>query len=239
MLVLIILCTSSSFAQEKKLFLAGAPLDGYQAQIIAPLLREAFKRNNIRIKIESTPSARSLEMTNSGMADGELHRVYDFHAVSEGKYPNLIRIESRMMSVYLAVFSKNKTPVSSWKALKGHTVAYQRGRQNVQHELTAYIREEYIKPKNSDLIAFRMLANKRVDYVVSESFEGARLISQHPELEGLHEVGRLAETKIYSYMHIKHKELAKAIATTLENMKQDGTNEVIVSDVRNRLLSGN
>jgi len=229
---------STSFSQDKVVFVGGAPLDTYQPQTIVPLLEEAFRRNGILFEVRSYPSARSLVMSNSGAADGELHRVYDFHKVSKGKYPNLVRIESQLMAVYLAVFSKANGPVEDWSDLKGFDVAFQRGRQDVQNYLEENVDHAGILPKNSDMTSFKMLAEARVDYVVAESFQGQLMIKQSSEFEEIQEVGRLVETRIYAYMHKKHRKLAGKIATTLEAMKHDGTYNRIVNEVKERMLAG-
>lgn len=225
-------------AQESVLFVGGAPLDTTQPRFIVPLLEEAFARNNIEFHVKSLPSPRSLEMSNSGQADGELHRVYEFHEVSDGRFGNLVRVESQLMSVYLAVFSKRKNKaITSWEDLKGHIVGYQRGRQNVK----TYLKEEngdiIASPQNTELGLFKMLVEGRVDYAVSESFEGLRLLRTHPEFNMIAEVGRLKETKIYSYMHVKHAELAKKIGHTLDEMKIDGTFDRIASKIQRELLA--
>jgi len=237
-IVLFLFSASASFAQDEVLFVGGAPLDTYQPRVIVPLLKEAFKRNGIHFTAKNYPSTRALELSNSGEADGELHRVYDFHVVSKGRYPNLVRIDCQLMSVYRAVFSRDARRINDSEELKGYRVAYQRGRKAVLHDLGPILGEESLLPKNSDLTAFKMLAEGRVDYVVSESFEGQRMIASNPEFKRIKEVGRLKEARIYAYMHKKHTQLAKAIAATLEEMKRDGTYQKIVDNVRASILAG-
>ncbi len=76
-----------------------------------------------------------------------------------------------------------------------------------------------------------MLALNRVDMVVSESREGKRLIKNNRELSRIIEVVKIKETKIYSYIYKKHKDIAPKIAKTLEEMKKDGTFLRIVNKV--------
>lgn len=228
-----------ALAQDEVLFVGGAPLDTYQPRVVVSLLKEAFKRNGIVFNAKHYPSTRSLELSNSGEADGELHRVHDFHTVSKGAYPNLVRIDSQLMSVYRAVFSRNKRKIKSPEELKGFKVAYQRGRKAVEHDLGPLLGDEYLLPKNSDLTAFGMLAEGRVDYVVSESFEGQRMISANTNFKSIKEVGRLKEARIYAYMNKKHSDLARTIAATIQEMKRDGTYHQIVDDVRASIIAGN
>lgn len=238
LLFVLVPCSGVAVAQDEVLFVGGAPLDSYQPQVIVPLLREAFARNGIRFEAEAYPSARSLVMSNSGEADGELHRVHNFAEVSKGRYPNLMRIEFQLMSVYLSVYSKKSGTISRWKDLKGYDIAFQRGRQNVRAYLENAVGKNDIHPKNTDLTAFYMLAEDRVDYVVAEDFEGQRILQLYPELQGIKAVGRLEETRIYSYINKKHSQLAETIAMTLTDMENDGTYQRIVEDVRASLLAG-
>jgi len=220
------------------LFVGGSPLDTYQPRTIVPLLEEAFRRNGIDFEARHYPSSRALVLSNSGEADGELNRVSNFHEVSKGEYPNLVRIESHLMTVHLAVFSRRNTRIDKPSDLKGFNIAYKRGRKNVEKILDGFVFEKDMQPKNSDMTAFSMLAEGRVDYVMSPSFEGQMLIQQNDKFDAIKEVGRIEEVKIYSYMHKKHSGLAETIAASLEEMKQDGTFQRIVEEVRALILAG-
>lgn len=232
----LLVCGGRAFAVDEVFFVGGAPLDTYQPRVITALLTEAFWRNGIKFRAEHYPSARSLLMSDSGRADGELHRVYEFHEVSQGKYPNLVRIESQLMSIYLAVFSNRKDiTIRQWSDMEGAYIGYMRGRQNVKQHLSA-LKDASIYPQNTEYGLFKMASDGRVDYAVSESFEGWRMLQQHPELQSVTEVGKLEETKIYAYMNKKHAKLAKRIAATLEDMKRDGSFQRIVDKTVAELL---
>lgn len=223
---------SSGMAGERVTFSAGAPLEDYQALMIVPLLREAFRRQGIEFQAVHAPSERSLVMSNSGEVDGELHRVYDFHRLTEGKYSNLIRIESALLSVYLAAFARrDDINIDSWQGLSGYSVAYQRGRKNLERKLAQVMPEGDVLSLNSDDQAFSLVAKGRVDVVLSESREGQKRLKRSPELKRLREVKRLQETRIYAYMHHKHRPIVPIIAQTLDAMKQDGSFDAIVNRV--------
>jgi len=209
-------------------FSGGAPLDSYQPRIIVPILTEAFQRNGIKFDAQYHPSLRSLKMSNSGIMDGQLHRVYNFHQVSAGKYPNLIRIESKLLSVSVAVFARKSLKINTWDDLKGYTVIYYRGRKNVESQLKKVLPVEKIGKATTDHQAFRVLAVGGADVVISESTQGKQIIAANPQLAGIIEVVKLEETEIYAYIHKKHKSIASKIAETIEQMKQDGTFEQII-----------
>ena len=48
-----------------------------------------WELNNISGQVE-------FNLSNNGRTDGEVHRVSNFHSVSNNQYPNLIRIESKL-----------------------------------------------------------------------------------------------------------------------------------------------
>ncbi len=233
----LLLISTISHAQKEVLFVGGAPLDTYQPRMISALLTEAFKRNGVQFKAKHYPSPRALMMSNSGAADGELHRVYDFHEVSKGQYPNLVRIESQLMSIYMAVFSNGaETMKVDREQLKTSTIGYLRGRKNVQNYLNE-LKPQYIAPQNTELGLFKMLNIGRLDYIISESFEGSRIIASNPDFSTIKETGRILDTKIYAYMHIKHAKLAMTIAETLNQMKRDGTFQEITDRIHAEILA--
>lgn len=224
-----------AYAQDSVLFVGGAPLNTYQPRVIIALLTEAFNRNGIKFKAAHYPSSRSLLMVDSGEADGELHRVYDFHAVSEGKYPNLVRIDSQLMTVRLAVYAAGEgSPISDWEQLQGNSIGYLRGRQNVKEHLELISGD--VRQQNTELGLFKMVAAGRITYAISEVFEGQRIIASHPELHMIQEVGHLEETLIYAYMNKKHEKLAQTVATTLDEMKRDGSFTIITNKIRQEIL---
>ena len=175
--ILFSLIPLSSQAVEEITFTGGQPLHHYQPSIIVPILTEAFKRNGIRFKTVPHPSRRSLVYSSTGAFDGELHRVYDFHKVTSGKYPDLIRIESEMLTVWRAVFSTQEIKFETWDDLKGYRVAYSRGRKNVEKLLPQFLAKEQIVAANNDVHAFKMLSEGLVDVVVSESRLGETLLA--------------------------------------------------------------
>ena len=212
-------------------FSAGAPLNGFQAQVIIPILKEAFKRNGVQFKAEHNPSLRSLQRSNSGVVDGELHRVYDFHKVSTGKYPNLLRIDSKILSVWLVAYATKNISINSWQDLKDYHVVYYLGRKNVEKMLGNIMPPSQVMAVNNDLQAFKILAANRTDIVISESINGRAIINSSSEFKDVKAIAKLNETTIYAYIHKKHEKLGVKIANTIEEMKKDQSFSKIVNNV--------
>jgi len=213
----------TSYAAPSVTFSGGAPLNTYQPKVIIPILKEAFRRNGVIFNAEHNPSLRSLQLSNSGIVDGELHRVFNFHKVSNGEYPNLVRIESQLLSIWVTAFATKEFEISNWADLSPHQVAYYRGRKNVENFLKGIMPSKNIQTVNHDKQAFRLLANNRIEIVISELKEGINIIKSSDKFKNIREIARLDETKIYAYIHKKHKDLASQVAQALEEMKKDGT----------------
>ncbi len=235
-LLLCICCILQSLnAQSVKevTFSGGAPLDTYIPSITVPVLTEAFKRNGIEFKALHLPSLRSLESTNAGILDGELHRVSNFHEVSRGKYPNLIKIDSDLVHVWVVAFSTKSIKINSWKDLKDYYVSYYRGRKNITAALQNVVPQKQIFRVNNDKKAFELLSAGRIDIVVTERNQGHKILSTYPNFSNISEVGQLQQSIIFAYINKKYKDLALKIATSIEEMKRDGTFKRLLEKMSN------
>jgi len=235
-LLLCICCILQSLnAQSIKevTFSGGAPLDTYIPSITVPVLTEAFKRNGIEFKALHLPSLRSLESTNAGILDGELHRVSNFHEVSKGKYPNLIKIDSDLVHVWVVAFSTKNIKINSWKDLKDYYVSYYRGRKNITAALQNVVPQKQIFRVNNDKKAFELLSAGRIDIVVTERNQGNKILSKYPKFSSINEVGQLQQSIIFAYINKKYKDLALKIATSIDEMKKDGTFKRLVEKMSN------
>jgi len=223
----------SSQAVEEITFTGGRPLNEYQPSIIVPILTEAFKRNGFRFKAVHHPGLRSLLYSSTGSLDGELHRVYDFHEVSGGKYPDLIRIESEMLIVWRGVFATKEIKFETWDDLKGYRIAYTRGRKSMEKILLQFLLTKQIIVCDNDIQAFKMLSKGLVDLVLTGSRGGDNLLEKHSQFSNITKLKEISPVRIYSYIHKKHQQLAAKIAETIEQMKKDGSYEKIVGVVNN------
>jgi len=227
--MLSICASSTSFAVDSITFASGAPLDDYQAKVIIPILTEAFKKHNIEFSAKQMPSLRSLQVSNSGELDGELHRVSNFHEITNNQYNNLLRIDSKLLSVHLIVFAKENFLINSTEDIQNYSLAYYRGRKDVDQLLSQQTTQKSIYRVNTDIQAFQMLAADRVDLVITESHLGNSIINSNTEFNNIKELKHLAKTDIHSYIHKKHQKLLPIINKTLELMEANGRFEEIIN----------
>ena len=233
-----LLIVGETMAEDAVVFSVGLPATSYQVVITSALLSEAFRKNDVKFSLKSYPNIRSMKMANSGRSDGELTRVYDFHKVTGGKYPNLVRIDSQLMTVDISVFAKDASlVVKDWSDLNGLKIVYRRGRKKLESQLENITNPVLIFPAKTDKTAFLMTAGDRADVVISEVILGEILKRQYPELTNLQMVGTLYKVGIYAYMHKKHTALSKQVGETLEAMKKDGSFGEITERAINKLYS--
>ena len=69
--------------------------------------------------------------------------------------------------------------------------------------------------------------------MVSESRLGDDLLEGRRDFSNIIKIQKVHPTRIYSYIHSKHQQLAVILATTIEQMKKDGSYEKIVEGVNN------
>lgn len=227
--LLFLLTNTTALAIDSITFGSGAPLEEYQARVIVPILTEAFALHGIEFNALHLPSLRSLEVSNSGKLDGEVQRSSNFKKITQNLYPNLIRIDCKLLSVYLTVFAKNTITITNWHDLQNYSIAYYRGRKDVGKFLANVLKVDNIYRVNTDIQAFHMLAAGRVDIVISESRVGNEIINSNTKLNNIFEIKRLHQSDIYSYIHKKHEKILPKLINTLNEMKKQGRFEEIIS----------
>ena len=155
-----------------------------------------------------------------------------------GKYPNLVRIDSQLMTVDISVFGKDPSLViKDWSDLTGLKIVHRRGRKKLESQLENFTSQVQIYPTKSDVMAFRMTVGDRADVVISEAILGELQLRQHPEFTELQMVGTLYKVGIYAYMHKKHAALSRQVGETLEAMRKDGSFDQITEEATNKLYS--
>lgn len=230
MLCLIFSCGLAR-AEKSIVFTSGTFLKKPSGRTAQAILKEAFKRNGFTFEVEHMPAMRSLETSNSGLSDGELSRVGDFHSVSNGAYPNLIRIDSVLYTNGLSAFALKGVDVSSWTDLSNLPFAYRRGRKNLENNIVKLNLVETAYPVTSDLQAFRMLSSGRVKVVVSSTYTGSDIIKNGTEFVDVDEVAILSTVSMHAYIHEKHRKLAPQLSKTIDAMKRDGSFQRVVAEV--------
>ncbi|VAW75926.1 hypothetical protein MNBD_GAMMA12-676 [hydrothermal vent metagenome] len=184
---------------------------------IDELATEAFRRAKARWVGIRLPAQRGLISSNQGVIDGEIVRVGGM----EKLFLNLIPVREKVMNMEFVVFSYKPINLKNgWKDLAGKSIAYINGWKILEENVPKSA--EVIKTSNATEL-FKLLYKKRTDYIIYERWSG-RYLLQNLSMKNVY-IGKtpLATKEMFIYLHKKHHQLAYRLATTLAEMKKDGS----------------
>lgn len=207
--------------QDKILFGTNLPLDSHQSATIIPKLAHAFAQMGIEFEAIYVPSNRALSLANDGVVDGDISRVWNLHDITNNQYSNLIKIDHKMLSVWVSIFSKDENIViNNLTDLNNYSVCYINGRKGFDDTFEPLIKPSHLVKVTTDLQAFQLLTKDRVDLVITTHMEGNQLIKDIPEFQHIKETNKILELPIYSYIHKKHAHLIAELAANLAEAEQ-------------------
>ena len=193
------------------------------------IIKEAFRRLGISIKIVHLPSERSLVNANEGIDDGVFVRV----AGMEADYPNLVIVPEPITNFEFVIFYKKvPTKLSGWDSLKPYNVGIIRGWKILEHNLADVKSLTIVKDETA---LFSMLDEGRVDLIVYDKLQGLSLIKGN-KFDNI----RLLEPPIvikpmYLYLNKRHQEIVPKLLKVLQEMRVSGLTEAIITEA-NRIL---
>jgi len=236
-LCLSLMLIASASAEEPSYVLntsTGAPYTtkertGFQDLIVA----EVFRRLGLKGQVEKySASARALINANEDIDQGVVMRIKGL----EKKFPNLIRVDERLIENDFVAYSKDLNfSTSSWDSLKSHSVAYVHGWVIFESNLA----QDQIKYDVKDPAQmFAMLDKGRTDLILYERWQGLQWAKQS-NLKIIAHEPPLASVNMYMYMHKNHAELVPKMAEALREMKADGTYKAIFDRTLANLLPAN
>ncbi len=212
----------TSSAKGKDIVLATAFSMPYVSTPDAPgflslIAQEMFSRIGHNVAIVRLPGERALEHANSGIEDGDLLRIGNM----EKAYTNLVPVPEPLMVLEFTGYTLagNSFPVRGWQSLQPYSVGIIIGWKIYERN----VKEVAIRTdvRNMKLL-FGLLKNRRADVVMADRWQGAYVGRQLGiDLDLLQPP--FAETDMFMYLHKKHEDLARPLATALVEMKKDGT----------------
>lgn len=218
--VLAIAYSNASLAETQTLVLNdtnAAPFttesgDGF-LDIIA---REAFRRAGLRLKLVRLPPERGLLNANAGLEDGDFSRI----AGLEKTYPNLIRIQEKIVDWHFVAFTrKPDLQNASWTTLQTLSVGHIKGWKIYEQNLKQH--PQVTTVDNAEQL-FTMLDKNRIEVALYARSMGQAL-AQKMGIQNVRILEpSLAEREMYIYLHRKHADKAPAIAAALREIKREG-----------------
>jgi polar amino acid transport system substrate-binding protein len=194
-------------------------LDGFMDQVT----KEALRRLGYKLETVMLPAERALLNSNNGVIDGEMSRISGLNK----RYTNLIQVNEKIIDWEFVAFSKKNINLNNrWQSLKPYSVSIINGWKILEKNIPSNV--DLTKVKNPDQL-FGMLLLKRADLIIYGKWAGSYYLKSN----NMHDVKiinpPLTIKPLYIYLHKKHTKLAKKLAKSLKNMKQDGTYQKIKS----------
>ncbi|MFO1326478.1 MAG: transporter substrate-binding domain-containing protein [Rubrivivax sp.] len=199
------------------------PLDRRALQLLG---EEAFRRAGLALQLTALPSERSLVAANTGEVDGEGLRI----AGLEARYPNLVRVPERLISVSFVAFARDEriTLDNGFASLRPWRVAFIQGWKMYEAE-AAGARVVHRVDQAEQL--FRMLDHDRIDLALYTLADGQAL-ARHLGLARVRAiVPSLADADMYLYLNRRHEALVPRLAQALRDMKSDGTHARLLAAI--------
>jgi len=178
------------------------------------VLTEAYARIDKKLRFETFPLQRSLNIANSGVTDGELERIGDL----EEKYSSLIQIPVSIAYDDILVYSKNITfNVDGWQSLKPYKVDLLYGFK---------LGEQQTKGMNIEKIQKVEQGLRKLNAGRSDLFLGSVGFLCTIKKLNLNEIKPLSpavETvMMFHYPHKQHESLAEKLEVVLIDMQKTG-----------------
>ena len=179
------------------------------------IMSHAYGELGYDVQYIEAPSARSLELLDSGLADAELGRIDG----QQLEYHNLVKIPVSLTMIRIGAFThRHDVTEASWESLKNLRLGVVRGSKfynSAPSGLTTYFVDR--APQLLDLL----MAN-RIDVAIMEQAVGRYLIKTGG-YTGIKQLqGELGHFDVYHYIHKQRKELIPEMTDELTKMEQEG-----------------
>jgi polar amino acid transport system substrate-binding protein len=193
------------------------------------IIKEAFRRIQVRVRIVHLPSERALVNANEGIDDGNFVR----RAGIEKQYPNLVVVPEKITDFEFAVFTKDPSArINDWADLKPYNVGIITGWKILEENIVGT--RSLAKVKDTEAL-FQMLIHDRVDLMVCDRLQGEWLIQQQGLLGVITVEPMLAKRDMFLYLNRAHAALVPKLAKALQDMKRDGSFERIMNSAHMRV----
>ncbi|MDM8538680.1 transporter substrate-binding domain-containing protein, partial [Desulfobacterales bacterium HSG17] len=187
----------------------------------AEILKRAYQKLGISIRIDILPGKRALAASSKGVIDGEVHRIYQ---IGED-YPTLIRVPTPINYIEPSVFSKNKKfMVTDCAALKDYKIARVRGIRHAEL-CTEGMKQVQVVSSSNELMLF--LEAERADVGITAKINGLLQLKKL-NIDSVFPLSPpLSRMLVYHYLHWKHNELVPKIDKVFKSMEESGELERI------------
>jgi len=189
------------------------------------IMKEAFRRIGVAVRIVQLPSERSLLNADAGIDDGVFVRVEGLSTL----YPHLLMVPEPISAFEFAVFTRNpRLAVRDWQSLKPYHVGIITGWKILEKNIVG---TRSLEMANNDESLFRLLQSSRVDLVVFDRLQGRAYLQKHNLRSVRILTPLLAKKDMFLYLHERHRGLIPPLTKALREMKADGSYQKLIDSV--------
>ena len=228
-------CAGQTLPQPVLTLVTGDMVAGFyhspeQTGFVDNVLAEALRRMGYGLKVLTVPTQRSLQMSATGLADGELLRT----PAIEAGFPTLLRVPEPLITGEFVVFSREPFDVKdAWASLAGKSVGIIIGMEIIENKVPKNARVTRVK---NETLLFSLLLKKRIDYAVFLKDVGLYHLNKSNIKGVVINVIPLETIPAYVYLNPKHAALVAPLTRALQEMKRDGTFQHMVEQHFQSLL---
>ncbi|MCG8636707.1 MAG: hypothetical protein MI863_22935 [Desulfobacterales bacterium] len=205
-----------TFAADRTYILSYSPGTLFH-QLVRDRIKKVYERAGLEVECIALPHNRSLVSANEGTVDGDVGRVPSV----EEKYPNLLRVNVKLMDLNGAVYTA-RTDIGQYSAdlLKTRKTAYVLGVRWPEKKMEGL---KAVKVRDYHSL-FEMLLQNRVDIALATEASARSTIEKLGQrAERIHRLDPLVLTApIYHYLNKKNAGIIPLLEKTLEEMNSEG-----------------
>ncbi len=132
------------------------------------------------------------------------------------------------MVMEFVAFSRRPIEIDGWESLRDLDIGVVRGWKILEDNIAGF---PHVTRVPTEVELFNMLRLDRIDVALYSKLTGLAVL-QEKQIEGVQALTpALATREMFLYVHAGHESLTEQLASTLRDIKSDGTYVAIVSDV--------
>lgn len=214
--VLIMWSSTDSLAQKQTITVSYSSGTAFHA-LVRDRVKLVYERAGIPVEFVPLPHNRSLTSANAGTVAGDAGRVPSV----EGKYPNLRRVEGKILDLSGAAYTLRQSPIQSYSdaLLDDYRVGIVLGVQWAGKKIG-----NRMCTKVKDYASlFELLSVERVDLVLATKASAQTILAKMPEGDTLfRELEPVIFTApIYHYVNYKYDYLIPALEQAIRELHEE------------------
>jgi polar amino acid transport system substrate-binding protein len=199
--------------KKNKITISTAPYNSKKVEQVISILKKAYNEINLDVEVVVMPGERSLVSADTGVTDGDLHRIDGIQKI----YKHLVIVQIPLAINTHSAFTKGlEFKVDGYSSLKPYRIAYTRGFKAIEKGTNSGFKTFPVKDDES---AFMMLNDGRVDVVITDYDDGVKTLNEL-KMPDIHPLSPPVETiALYHFVNEKHITLVPMLEKALENVK--------------------